>query len=147
MLTQLLNQGTGYLSQSISLVAVGQWVRQKGILSTIGEQVKVSQKTVVHSPLEKLTDLLAMLLTGGKSLSVAHERLKSDEAAQRGFGRSGCADPSGIQQTLDACTPETVRQMKEAVKHLYQTHSQGYRHPYQQTWQLLDIDLNGRPCG
>lgn len=88
-----------------------------------------------------------MLLTGGKSLSVAHERLKSDEAAQRAFGRSGCADPSGIQQTLDACTPENVGQMKQAVKQLYQTHSQGYRHPYQQTWQLLDLDLNGRPCG
>lgn len=56
MFTQLLNQGTAYLSQSISLVALGQWVGQKRVLTTIGEQVKIAQKVVVHSPLEKLTD-------------------------------------------------------------------------------------------
>ncbi len=30
---------------------------------------------------------------------------------------------------------------------IYQAHSEGYRHDYEQEWQLLDIDLTGQPCG
>lgn len=30
---------------------------------------------------------------------------------------------------------------------IYRQHSQGYRHPYAQRHQLLDVDLSGMPCG
>ncbi len=37
--------------------------------------------------------------------------------------------------------------MEEALAVIYRQHSQGYRHPYDRRWQILDIDLTGRPCG
>ena len=52
-----------------------------------------------------------------------------------------------VQQTLDACTPENVSQMEQALDSIYQQHSQGYRHNYVQDWQILDVDMSGMPCG
>jgi hypothetical protein len=37
--------------------------------------------------------------------------------------------------------------MHQAMQDIYRQHSHGYRHNYDQRWQLLDIDLTGRPCG
>jgi hypothetical protein len=52
-----------------------------------------------------------------------------------------------VQETLDAATPENVRQLQAALATIYQRHSQGYRHDYAATWQLLDVDMSGLPCG
>lgn len=52
-----------------------------------------------------------------------------------------------ISETLNACSRETVSQMSQAMLEIYREHSDGYPHPYQQEWQLLDLDLHGQPCG
>lgn len=52
-----------------------------------------------------------------------------------------------MQETLDACTVENVRQMKHAFKALMMARSRAYRHPYQTRLQLLDVDMTGLPCG
>ncbi len=75
------------------------------------------------------------------------ERVRSDAALQRAFGRQACAEQSVVQETLDACTIENVRQMKHAFKALMQVHSRVYRHSYQSELQLLDVDMTGLPCG
>lgn len=147
MFTQLIDKCQSYISGQIGLVSIGHWVTNKAIMPTIEKYVSIKQKTIDHSPIDKMTDLLAMLLTGEKSLSVANENIRSDRAVQEAFGRTGCAEQSGIQQTLNACTSETVAQMKTAITEIYQTHSLGYRHDYQKDYQILDIDMNGRPCG
>jgi hypothetical protein len=77
----------------------------------------------------------------------ANKRVRPDPGLQQAFGRSGCAEQSVIQDTLDACTSENVKQMEEALAVIYRQYSQGYRHPYDRQWQILDIDLTGRPCG
>jgi len=74
-------------------------------------------------------------------------RLRSDRALQRAFGRTSCAEQSSIQDTLDACTSENVQQMQQAVDQIYRQHSRGYQHDYAQSWQLLDVDMSGLPCG
>ena len=74
-------------------------------------------------------------------------RLRSDIALQRAFGRRSCAEQSVVQETLDACTVENVRQMKHACKALMKSHSRAYRHPYSAKLQLLDVDMTGLPCG
>src|SRR5262249_35760268 len=38
-------------------------------------------------------------------------------------------------------------QMEQALQTIYRQHSQGYAHDYKRTWQLLDVDLTGMPCG
>jgi hypothetical protein len=66
---------------------------------------------------------------------------------QRAFGRTGCAEQSVVQDTLDACTAENVVQMHQAMAAIFRRHSQTYRHDYQLNWQVLDADMTGRPCG
>ena len=66
---------------------------------------------------------------------------------QAAFGRTACAEQSVVQQTLDACTAENVRQMEQGLNDIYRQHSQGYRHDYGANLQLLDVDMSGMPCG
>ncbi len=54
---------------------------------------------------------------------------------------------SVVQQTLDACTADTVLQMEQAMDIVYRRHSLGYRHDYAADWQLLDVDMTGMPWG
>ncbi len=70
-----------------------------------------------------------------------------DEGLQRAFGRDGCAEQSVLQETLDACNGESVKQMEQAMDEIYRQHSQGYQHDYEQTLQILDVDMSGQPCG
>jgi hypothetical protein len=37
--------------------------------------------------------------------------------------------------------------MQAAVDKIYHQHSAGYRHAYKKTYQLLDVDMSGLPCG
>jgi len=130
-----------------TLVAIGIKIQRLGLLQPIFQKVRIAQKTVKFSPAEKLVDALITLLAGAHGLVEANKRVRPDQGLQQAFGRSGCAEQSVIQDTLDACTSENVKQMEEALAVIYRQHSQGYRHPYHQQYQILDIDLTGRPCG
>lgn len=117
------------------------------LFSTIHEQVKIQQKTVRDSPTEKLYDGFIGLLCGAKGMVEVNKLVRSDRGLQRAFGRGRCAEQSVIQETLDASTVENVSQMHQAIDLIYRTHSQGYRHDYQQQIQVLDVDMSGHPCG
>lgn len=58
-----------------------------------------------------------------------------------------CAEQSVVQETLDACTVENVSEMQRSLDEIYRSHSQGFRHDYQASLQLLDVDMSGLPCG
>jgi hypothetical protein len=73
--------------------------------------------------------------------------VRADLGLQRAFGRRGCAEQSVVQDTLDASTAENVDQMHQAMARIFRRHSQTYRHDYQWNWQILDVDMTGRPCG
>jgi hypothetical protein len=130
-----------------TLVAIGAKVRAERIFRPIAKTVKIAQKTVKYAPTEKLLDGYINILAGARGMVEINKRVRPDRAVQAAFGRSGCAEQSVVQDTLDACTAENVEQMHQAMGVIYRQHSYGYRHDYDQTWQLLDIDLTGRPCG
>lgn len=130
-----------------TLVALGVKLQKLKALEPMQQQVKIGQKTVKYTPQEKLIDGLIAILSGAHGLVEINKRVRSDPALQAAFGRSGCAEQSVVQETLDACTVQNVLQMHQAVDQVYRQHSQGYRHDYQQRLQLLDIDTDGRPCG
>jgi hypothetical protein len=129
------------------LAALGLYLRQIDFLAPIREQVKIEQKKVVHTPLDKLTDAFITILAGAHGLVEVNTRLRSDPALQQAFGRTACADQSTIQATLNACIDTNVQQLSSAVTAIYRQHSQGYRHAYQRRVQLLDVDMSGLPCG
>jgi len=130
-----------------TLVALGMKFSQLGVFRSIAQHVRIAQKVVRHTPLEKLMDALMTILAGAHGLVEANKRVRPDRALQRTFGRDDCAEQSVISETLNASTPENVGQMQQAMKEIYQQHSAGYRHAYGQSLQLLDIDMTGQPCG
>lgn len=136
-----------YFSSHASLAALGRKVTKLKVFEPIAQKVKIAQKTVKYRPSEKLMDAFISLLAGAQGLVEINKRLKADVGLQRAFGRTGCAEQSVVQDTLDACTAENVSQIHQAMEVIFRCHSQTYRHDYQLDWQLLDADMTGRPCG
>jgi Transposase DDE domain group 1 len=141
------SEATRHFSPAASLAALGVHLGQINLFGPIRDTVKIVQKTVKHTPLDKLYDAFISILAGAHGLVEINTRLRSDPALQRAFGRSACADQSVVQDTLNACTAAQVTQMEQALQTIYRQHSQGYAHDYQQDWQILDADLTGMPCG
>jgi hypothetical protein len=129
------------------LAALGLKLRSLKLFETISQHVQIKQKTIKHTPIEKLTDAFIAILSGAHGLSEINTRLRPDRAVQRAFGRTSCAEQSVVQETLDRCTSDNVAQMLEAVDELFRTHSQAFSHDYKAGLQLLDLDLSGLPCG
>jgi hypothetical protein len=122
-----------------TLCALGLKVRSLKLFDTVAEHVRIRQKTIRHTPVEKLQDAFIAILSGAHGLCEVNTRVRSDAAVQRSFGRKGCAEQSVVQETLDACTAENVRQMEEAVDTIFRAHSRAYRHDYQAGLLLLDF--------
>ena len=136
-----------HFSAHASLAAIGIALRQRRVFEPIAAKVKIAQKTVKFSAIEKLQDAFIAILSGAHGLVEINTGLRADLGLQSAFGRDGCAEQSVVQDTLDACTPENVNQMHEALEVIYRQQSQGYRHDYRREWQVLDVDMTGRPCG
>lgn len=107
----------------------------------------IRQKTIKHSPAEKLYDAFIAILSGAHGLSEINTRLRSDRVLQRAFGRKDCAEQSVVQETLDACTAKNVSEMELAWQEIFKANSRAYRHNHRADCLLLDIDVTGMPCG
>jgi hypothetical protein len=138
---------TRHFSPRASLAAIGIRLRRLGLFEAIASTVKVPQKTVKHSPAEKLYDAFLAILAGAHGLSEIDTRLRSDPTLQRSFGRSTCAEYSLVQDTLDACTAENVEELRRVVTSLFRQHARAARHDYSASLQVLDLDMTGLPCG
>ena len=138
---------TNHFSPAASLAALGVKLSQLDLFGPIRTEVEIKQKTVKHTPVDKLYDAFISLLAGAHGLVEINTRLRADPALQKAFGRSACAEQSVVQETLDACTPENVGQLEQAMDVIYRLYSQGYAHDYQASFQLLDVDMSGLPCG
>src|SRR5207302_527202 len=141
--TPLIKQFTG----CATLAAIGIKLRELKVFQPLRQSVQIAQKTIKDSPSDKLYDALISLLAGAHGLVEINTRLRADAALQRAFGRSRCAEQSVVQDTLNACTPENVEQMEQALDSIYRQHSQGYQHDYEADFQILDVDMSGLPCG
>jgi hypothetical protein len=141
--TPVIKQFTG----CATLAAIGIKLRELNVFQPIKQSVQIAQKTIKDSPIDKLYDAFISLLAGAHGLVEINTRLRADGALQRAFGRSRCAEQSVVQDTLNACTPENVEQMEDALDAIYRQHSQGYQHDYEADFQMLDVDMSGLPCG
>ena len=138
---------TNHFTGCASLAAVGVQLRQLDVFGPIRKTVHIAQKAIKHTPIEKVYDAFISLLAGAHGLVEINTRLRADPGLQAAFGRQQCAEQSVVQQTLDACTAENVRQMEQALDTIYRQHSQGFGHDYKQQYQVLDVDMSGMPCG
>jgi hypothetical protein len=107
-----------------SLAALGLKLQQLNLFDPIRKSVRIAQKTVKHAPIDKLYDAFISLLAGAHGVVEINTRLRSDVGLQAAFGRTGCAEQSVVQQTLDHCTAENVTQLEQAMESIYRLHSQ-----------------------
>src|SRR5258708_22788887 len=136
-----------HFTSCASLAALGVQLKHLDLFGRIRATVLFAQKTIKHAPSDKLYDAFISLLAGAGGLVEINHRLRADPALQRAFGREACAEQSVVQGMLNACTAENVKQMEQAMDMIYRQHSQGYRHDYRASLQLLDVDMSGMPCG
>jgi len=142
-----MNTSAKHFSPRASLAAIGLRLRRLRLLEAITATVRVPQKTVRHTPAEKLYDAFVAILAGAHGLSEISTRLRADPTLQRSFGRRTCAEYSLVQDTLDACTAENVEQLRRVVTSPFREHSQAASHDYSAALQVLDLDMTGLPCG
>jgi hypothetical protein len=106
-------------------------------------QVHIAQKVLVYQPRDKLKDVFISLLTGVSGLYLTDKAVRSDVALQLAFGRAGCAQQATLQDTLQACQPDNVTQLRTVLAELLRQHSRACRHDFSQQLLLLDLDLSG----
>jgi hypothetical protein len=113
---------TQHFTGCASLAAIGVKLSQLNLFGPIRTTVQIRQKTIKHTPTDKLYDALISLLAGAHGLVEINTRLRADPALQQAFGRSACAEQSVVQQTLDARTTENVTQLQHALDEIYRQH-------------------------
>jgi len=128
------------------LCLLGQKAQDLKLLDPLHNLVKIGQKTLVHSPTEKLVDAMLAIACGAEALSQINTVLRADSAISRAWGRQRCADQASVQETLSACTALNIEQMQQALREIYQKLGKASNHPYATGPLILDIDLTGLPC-
>src|SRR5438105_15003815 len=105
-----------YDSAHASLCVLGAHLCLVGFFRPWAEHLKLPQKVVKYTPVQKLQMLFVALLAGAKSVYHVGTTLGVDRALQVAFGLPGCADQSTIAATLDAATVEDVAALREVVE-------------------------------
>jgi len=98
---------TCHFSSCASLAAIGVTLRQRDLFGPIRKLVRIGQKTVKHTPHDKLYDALMAMLAGAHGLVEINSRLRADVALQEAFGREPLC--RAIGSARDRCQLARVR--------------------------------------
>src|SRR5215469_5617008 len=83
-----------HLTGCASLAAIGVKLSQLKLFDPIRTIVQIKQKTIKHTPADKLYDAFISRLSGAHGLVEINSRLRTDAGLQQAFGRLGCAEQS-----------------------------------------------------
>lgn len=128
------------------LCLIGQKCQDEKLLEPLHKFIKIKQKTVQHSPVDKLTDALLAILLDCDVVSQINTKLAQEIAVLKAFGREHSADQSTVQRTLSCCTSQNVAEFQQALAVIFAKHSRTRHHKFHKQPLILDIDLTGLPC-
>ena len=134
-------------SPRATLAALGIRLQGLNLFGPVRDHVHIGQKTITHPPVQKFYEAFIAILAGAHGFVEINKRRRSDPGMPAAFGRQGCAEPSVVQETLDACPEANVEQRHHAMDAIYRRHRRGYRHDYAQRFQGLDGEMSGMPGG
>ena len=77
-----MNSTAKHFSPRASLAALGLRLRRLGLFEALAAHVHVPQKTVRHTPAEKLYDAFVAILAGAHGLSEINTKLRADSTLQ-----------------------------------------------------------------
>lgn len=127
------------------LVLYGRFAGQIGLIQALDE-LPLPMKTVMHTPGDKLAQLLAHILSGGKHISEMGESphcLIADQAVAAAFGQERFASSSGVSSLLSTVTAQTVVALKATCAAVLEPYT---RRIYKETAGkqiTVDLDLTG----
>lgn len=130
-----------------SLCALGRHIQKMRCFRMLYLTVKISQKTVEYSPVDKLVDCMIGMMAGIAGVVGVNTRVRTDVVLCLCFGRTGCAEASVIHDTLDACNGENVEQLQDVLKEQLAEHGECVRHFGRRGPLVLDVDLSGKRAG
>lgn len=128
------------------LCLLGQKCQDEQLLAPLHNLVKIKQKTLVHTPTQKLQDCLLAILCGSEAVSQINTTLAADVALQRAWGRQRCADQASVQDTLSAITWQNLVELRQALAQIFNSYSRATHHDFSQAPLILDVDMTGLPC-
>ena len=76
-----------HFSSHTSLAAIGMKLHQLDLFGPIKGLVTIAQKTVKHTPIDKLYDGFIAILAGAQGMVEINTKLRSDPALQARMGR------------------------------------------------------------
>jgi hypothetical protein len=121
-------------------------LRRLGLFKPVEAHVKIRQKVLKYTPMQKLEMFLVGVLAGAKAVSHTATTVRLDPALVRAFGLPGCAEQSSIAETLNAATEQDVADLQAALDELFQAHSQTRQHDFTRDFLVLDVDLSPLPA-
>ncbi len=130
------------------LCLLGQKCQDERLLEPLHKFIKIKQKTVKYSPVDKLTYVLLAILLDCDVVSQVNTKLAQEVAVLKAFGREQSADQSTVQRTLSSCNNKNVVELQQALSEIYAKHSRTRGHKFGKNKPplILDIDLTGLPC-
>jgi hypothetical protein len=137
---------TWYDSGHASLCLLGVHLRRMDFFKPLEAHVKIGQKVLKYTSVQKLEMFLVGVLAGAKAVSHTATTVRLDPALISAFGLPGCADQSSIAQTLNAATEQDVADLQAALSELFGSYSQARRHDFTHEMLVLDIDLSPLPA-
>lgn len=135
-----------YDSGHASLCLLGVKLRRMGLFKPLEAHVKIGQKVLTYTPVQKLEMFLVAVLAGATAVSHTTTTVRLDPALISAFGLPGCADQSSIAQTLNAATEQDVADLQAALGELFGSYSQAQRHDFTHEMLVLDVDLSPLPA-
>ena len=136
-------------TQHAMLIVWGHFAHSIGLRERL-RTVPVHQKTITHTPQDKLLELLLGLLSGMEyltDLSTGPAPLVNDHAVAKAWHLEDLAHASTVSRTLKACDAETVAALRVALDEIGQPfldQAIGEVRMHHQRF-VLDADLTGRP--
>ena len=124
---------------------LGVYLRRCDFLKPLEAHVKIRQKVLKYTPVQKLEMFLVAVLAGAKAVSHTATTVRIDPALVTAFGLPGCVEQSSIAETLNAATEQDVADMQVALDELFRSYSQTRQHDFTRDFLVLDVDLSPLP--
>lgn len=137
---------TWHESGHASLCLLGVYLRRMNFFQPLEAHVKMKQKVLKFTPVQKLEMFLVAVLAGAKAVSQTATTVLIDPALISAFGLPGCAEQSSIADTLTAATEQDVADVQAALDELFHSYSQSRQHEFTRDFLVLDVDLSPLPA-
>ncbi len=129
----------------VPLAALGYTLRRAGILDPL-TTLDFPMKTIAHTPVEKLTTGLVLILAGGRALYQANWLLRPNVPLAWAWGQAAFAEQSTLSDTFDAMEPEGLQALQTAFATITRNWSRTCQHDFRRGDLILDGDLTGLPA-